>query len=75
MLPLHNSLSTITLQSIGTSFCPYYIRKEDDFIQGLASIGYELIDLWINEEKKCNIAFEEKKKEEGNEILFNCPLF
>ncbi|MEA9358470.1 methyltransferase, TIGR04325 family [Bacteriovorax sp. PP10] len=61
MLPLHNSLSTITLQSIGTSFCPYYIRNEDDFIQGLESIGYELLDLWSNEEKKCNIAFEKER--------------
>jgi len=61
MLPLHHSLSTITLQSIGTSFCPYYIRNEDDFIQGLESIGYELLDLWSNEEKKCNIAFEKER--------------
>lgn len=61
MLPLHSSTSTITLQSIGTAFCPYYIRKENDFIRGLESIGYELLDLWSNEEKNCHIAFEKER--------------
>ncbi|AUN97658.1 methyltransferase, TIGR04325 family [Bacteriovorax stolpii] len=61
MLPLHSTTSTITLQSIGTAFCPYYIRKENDFIKGLESIGYELVDLWSNEEKKCHIAFEKER--------------
>ncbi len=58
MLPLHPEFKTITLQSIGTSFCPYYIRKESEFIHGIQSVGYKLIDSWNNEEKKCNIAFE-----------------
>lgn len=61
MLPLHPVYSTITLQSIGTSFCPYYIRKEQDFIKGMQSAGYELMDAWRNEEKKCNIAFEKAR--------------
>ncbi|QDK42353.1 methyltransferase, TIGR04325 family [Bacteriovorax stolpii] len=61
MLPLHSSTSTITLQSIGTAFCPYYIRLEKDFIKGLESIGYEVLDLWSNEEKSCHIAFEKER--------------
>lgn len=69
MLPLHKSYSTITFQSIGTSFCPYYIRKEDDFIQGLEAIGYELLDVWNNEEKKCNIAFEKERSLDFTEVL------
>ena len=58
MLPLHPSEKSITLQSIGSSYCPYYLRKENEFISGLQAIGYELVDSWKNEEKKCNIAFE-----------------
>lgn len=59
--PMHPHLKTITLQSIGTSFCPYYVRLEKDFITGMQSIGYELLDIWKNEEKKCLIAFEEER--------------
>lgn len=59
--PIHLEQKTITLQSIGTSFCPYHIRKESDFLEGMKSIGYEVIDVWKNEEKKCNVAFEEKR--------------
>jgi putative methyltransferase (TIGR04325 family) len=58
MLPLHPNYKTITLQSIGTSFCPYHIRRKDEFITGLNEIGYDLVDIWKNEEKKCNIEFE-----------------
>ncbi|MCO4754089.1 MAG: methyltransferase, TIGR04325 family [Bacteriovoracaceae bacterium] len=61
MTPLHEEFSTITLQSIGTSFCPYYLRLEKDFVRGMESIGYRLLDVWNNEEKRCNIAFEKKR--------------
>lgn len=61
MLPLHESLRTITLQSIGTSFCPYLIRKESNFIKGMQDFGYTLIDRWNNEEKSCHIAFEPER--------------
>ncbi len=61
MTPLHPNTKTITLNSIGTSFCPYHIRRESDFMEGLRSIGYELIDVWNNEEKKCRIAFESER--------------
>lgn len=61
MLPLHKETRTITLQSIGTSFCPYYIRKEQDFVRNMESAGYTLVDQWDNEEKRCNIAFEPER--------------
>jgi putative methyltransferase (TIGR04325 family) len=59
--PIHQNQKTITLQSIGTSFCPYYIRSEEEFFCGMKSIGYELVDVWKNDEKKCQIAFEEQR--------------
>lgn len=61
LLPLHEKHKTITLQSIGASFCPYNLRLESDFINGLKNIGYELVDIWNNEEKLCNIAFEKER--------------
>ena len=61
MLPLHQKHSTITLQSIGTAFCPYYLRTEKRFVEGLEGIGYEFMDAWFNEEKACKIAFEPER--------------
>lgn len=61
MTPLHPKTKTITLNSIGTSFCPYYVRKEEDFLNGMSSLGYEVLDIWNNEEKKCTIAFEPER--------------
>lgn len=59
--PLHPTMKTITLNNIGTSFCPYHIRREQDFIQGLESAGYELLDRWRHEDKACRIAFERER--------------
>lgn len=58
MTPLHPHHETITLNNIGTAFCPYYLRLEEKFFQGLNSIGYKIVDTWRNEAKSCNIAFE-----------------
>lgn len=61
MTPLHPTAKTITLNSIGTAFCPYHLRKEVDFFNGLSNAGYEIIDIWNNEEKACSIAFESER--------------
>ncbi|MBJ00940.1 MAG: methyltransferase, TIGR04325 family [Halobacteriovoraceae bacterium] len=61
MLPLHSTHKTITLQSIGTSFCPYYVRLRKEFVEGLNGIGYKLLDEWDNEQKACKIAFEPER--------------
>lgn len=58
MTPLHPRVKTITLNNIGTAFCPYNLRKEKDFFLGLQSLGYELLNIWENDTKSCNIAFE-----------------
>ena len=59
--PLHPTTATITLNNIGTAFCPYYLRKESEFLQGMQSLGYELLDLWENDSKNCFIAFEPER--------------
>lgn len=60
-IPTHKKFKTITLNSIGTSYCPYYIRKEDDFISQFLSIGYKLKDTWQHDDKACKIAFEPER--------------
>jgi putative methyltransferase (TIGR04325 family) len=58
LLPLCTGDSFVTLQNIGSSFCPYKIQNRDVFIAGVRSAGYELIDEWQNAEKSCHIQFE-----------------
>jgi putative methyltransferase (TIGR04325 family) len=54
-LPLHDSLDFVTLQNIGTAYCPYRIFNRRTFVSALESIGYELIDAWSNRAKSCFI--------------------
>ncbi len=43
---LHPERSFVTLNSIGTAFCPYRVQKEADFIKDLDSLGYTVRDRW-----------------------------
>lgn len=54
-LPLHDELEFVTLQSIGTAFCPYRVFHRRRFVDSLESIGYETVDSWSNRCKKCRI--------------------
>jgi putative methyltransferase (TIGR04325 family) len=45
----------VTLQALGTSFCPYHIFNRQSFIGSIREIGYELIDSWDNAEVSCHI--------------------
>jgi putative methyltransferase (TIGR04325 family) len=56
-LPLHATRSFFTLQSIGTSFCPYRIQAEPEFLASLERVGYSVEDRWENPEKSCEIPF------------------
>lgn len=44
--PMYNGASYVTLQNIGTAYCPYRIQGRDDFIASLTSLGYERIAEW-----------------------------
>lgn len=61
MTPIHPIYKTITLHNMGVAFCPYYIRKEEDFFDGLKQIGYTVVDKWVNPEKNCNIPFSSER--------------
>lgn len=57
LLPAYDGESFVTLQNIGTVFCPYQILNRTELIESLQAIGYECIDMWRNEEKECVIPF------------------
>ena len=57
LLPLHDELEYWTVQSIGTAFCPYRIQCKSTFFSELERLGYEVLDVWENPEKRCEVAF------------------
>lgn len=60
LLPAHDEHACVTLQNIGTAYCPYRIFKADEFIASIHNVGYKLIDRWENPEKACDIPFHEE---------------
>lgn len=65
MMTLHDTTTTVTIQNIGTAFCPYKIFQKASFLKQLEAHGYELIDEWKNAEKYCEIPFHEKESLHG----------
>ncbi|CAG0882008.1 unnamed protein product [Cyprideis torosa] len=57
LLPLCDGDGFVTLQNIGTAFCPYRVSNKNEFIASVLALGYELVDQWDNPEKSCNIPF------------------
>jgi putative methyltransferase (TIGR04325 family) len=47
-LPLHPSRECITLQNIGRLVAPYRIFRRDQFIGEISSLGYALVDSWVD---------------------------
>lgn len=61
LLPLHDEQTYVTLQNIGTTFCPYRIFDKNEFIKSITSKGYELVDIWENAEKSLTLPFHPEK--------------
>jgi putative methyltransferase (TIGR04325 family) len=57
MLPVAEGESFVTLQNIGTAFCPYRIHHRASVIEGVCALGYRLVDSWVNPEKSCHVPF------------------
>ncbi len=57
-LPLYDGPDLVTLQSIGSAFCPYRFFNRAGFIAALEGLGYELRDAWSNPEKSARVPFE-----------------
>ncbi len=65
LLPLHDQLEYWTVQSIGSAFCPYRIQRRSTFFSDLEQIGYEVLDVWENPEKHCEVAFAPERSLDG----------
>lgn len=56
--PIHPDTSFITLNSIGTAFCPYRVQAHGTFVREVSEVGYRLRDNWQNPGKSMWIPFE-----------------
>jgi putative methyltransferase (TIGR04325 family) len=56
-LPLYTGRSFVTLQSIGTAYCPYNVWNRDEYVAALEATGYALRDEWRNPEKTLHVPF------------------
>lgn len=55
----------VTLQNIGTAFCPYLIEDARAFIAAMEGLGYVLLQRWTNPEKHCDILDQPAKSVDG----------
>lgn len=55
--PIHPEHSFFTVNSIGTSFCPYRVQTHAGLVRELASLKYKVRESWINPDKRMTIAF------------------
>jgi putative methyltransferase (TIGR04325 family) len=44
--PMYDGPSFVTLQNIGSAYCPYRIFSRGEFVGALEKAGYELVDAW-----------------------------
>ena len=51
----------VTLQNIGTAFCPYNVYNRGEFVESLRRVGYRVRDRWENPEFRCHIPFHADK--------------
>ena len=53
--PMREGEQFVTLQALGTAFCPYHIFDRTALINSICESGYDLIDSWSNVELSCHI--------------------
>lgn len=44
--PVYDGVSFVTLQNIGTAYCPYRVFNRAEFVRSLEALGYSLVDTW-----------------------------
>jgi putative methyltransferase (TIGR04325 family) len=54
---VHPTLSYITLNSIGSAYCPYRVQSRDSLVAELEALGYHLRDEWQNAGKGLHVPF------------------
>jgi putative methyltransferase (TIGR04325 family) len=58
--PIHPHRSFVTLNSIGTAYCPYRVQSYGDFAGGVRACGYQLRDQWSNTGKRLRLPLDKE---------------
>ena len=56
-VPAYGQPSAVTLQNMGTSFCPYRLFNRDELVGEIEALGYRLVDSWRSPDVSCRIPF------------------
>jgi putative methyltransferase (TIGR04325 family) len=56
-VPLYEGETFVTVQSTGRAYHPYKIANRAQFVAGMTSLGYRVVDQWQNREQHCEIPF------------------
>lgn len=56
-VPAYQLPAAVTVQNMGTAFCPNHLFNRDSFVQRFTNFGYELIDEWQFPDLSCRIPF------------------
>jgi putative methyltransferase (TIGR04325 family) len=56
-VPAYDKPSAVTLQNMGTAFCPNHLFNRDQLVASLEGLGYRLIDEWKSPDLSCEIPF------------------
>ena len=49
--------SAVTLQNMGTAFCPYHLFNRDQLVDSIERMGYHLVDEWKSPDVSCEVPF------------------
>lgn len=63
--PMSDHPRYVTLQNIGTSFCPYLVWNRCELQDGMTGLGYRLVHSWPNLDKECRILDRPDRSVEG----------
>lgn len=58
LTPMHPSRGYFTLQNLGIAICPYRVMAVPDFLAGMKSLGYGVVDRWESFERELKVPFE-----------------
>jgi putative methyltransferase (TIGR04325 family) len=56
-IPVYDLPHMVTIQNMGTSFCPYHLFNRTEIVQGFEDFGYQMVDTWQNPSLSCFIPF------------------
>jgi putative methyltransferase (TIGR04325 family) len=56
-VPAYDRPSAVTLQNMGTAFCPNHLFNRDELVASIEALGYRLVDEWRSPDLACDIPF------------------